>query len=173
MSHVEPLAACQSAIATNDAGAAPMTDDRLYATAEPVYLTLAGKSSGRIDAIGPKVSPMRAKPTISPTMAAAWPGPNIANKNTPKGKNPAVAPSKNLRRPPFSASGPETTVKIPKNTTPTMSIQRKSPRGIPRPGTNAATWAALRGLPAFSAAACAASREAGGVPEVRGDGGNV
>ena len=41
---------------------------------------------------------------------------------------PAVTQISVLRRPNFSASGPETRVKMPKNTTPTISISRKSLR---------------------------------------------
>ncbi|MNI65681.1 hypothetical protein D3C73_1211970 [compost metagenome] len=108
--------------------------------------------------MGPKVRPMSVKPTMRPTIAAAWPGPNMVNQSAPNTKMPAVTPSRNLRRPHFSASGPETTVKMPKKTTPMISIQRKSDRVIPRPGTNAAICSAVMGVPAFSAAACAPAR---------------
>jgi hypothetical protein len=38
------------------------------------------------------------------------------------------------RRPKRSASGPETSVKMPKNTQPKMSISRNCVRSIPSPG---------------------------------------
>ena len=77
---------------------------------------------------------------------------------------PAVTASSILRRPYFSASGPETRVKMPKNTTPAISIQRKSLRVKPRPGTKRPRRPSVIGLPAFSAAALAASRLAARVP---------
>ena len=45
------------------------------------------------------------------------------------------------RRPYFSARGPETRVKTPKNTTPMMSITRNVLRAKPSPGTSASVGA--------------------------------
>ena len=52
------------------------------------------------------------------------------DNSSPNTKIPAVTASSILRRPYFSASGPETRVKMPKNTTPAISIHRKSLRVI-------------------------------------------
>ena len=115
-------------------------------------------------AIGPNVRPIRAKPTIRPTMAAPLPGPNMRVQVPPNTPMARVTQIRNRRRPNFSASGPETTVKMPKKTTPMISMVRNSGRAMPRPGTNASAWAAVNALPLAAAAAAACSTVAGAVP---------
>ena len=96
--------------------------------AEPVYRTFVGNSSGSSAPMGPKVSPIREKPMISRAIVPTNPALNSGTKSMPKPMMPKVTAISILRRPYFSASGPETRVKIPKNTTPAISIQRKSLR---------------------------------------------
>ena len=76
--------------------------------------------------MGPNVRPMSEKPMISSAMVPTNPALNSGTNSRPKARMPKVTTISILRRPNFSASGPETSVKIPKNTTPAISIQRKS-----------------------------------------------
>src|SRR5215207_9306697 len=120
-----PPPACQRATAMNGATAAPRIDATLYEMPEPVYRTFVGNSSGSSAPIGPNVMPMSEKPTTSHNMTPQKPAPSSGTQSRPNTMMPRVTEISVLRRPHRSAQGPESRVKIPKNTTPPMSMRTK------------------------------------------------
>jgi hypothetical protein len=69
--------------------------------------------------------PMSEKPTTSHSMTPQKPAPSSGTQRRPNTMMPRVTRMSVLRRPHRSAHGPESRVKMPKNTTPPMSMSTK------------------------------------------------
>jgi hypothetical protein len=71
---------------------------------------------------------MSENPTMSQAITPTNPPPARGTNSSPNTMIPTVTTDSIARRPKRSASGPEIIVKMPKNTTPTISMMRNSGR---------------------------------------------